>query len=321
VNTVNKNRVAYLDGVVNSDDVSDGRTNGAIRVRANSGVMDVRSAVSAFTIPDVSQGILLNMENQRQSRSEMGGASLQLATGEMQLGDRAGSQGIDRAYSVMEQLSSHMTKVIAKTLIRSLYMLAHETMRVHFNEPVSVKQGGRWKSSIPAEWPRRDNVWIKPGMSPGERTRRVNMLSQMMDKQIALAGQGMDEVLVNLDGFYSTMVDWARAGEIANPERYVVDPQSPEAQQAIKKKQEGAAEQTAAQKALITQAISLEQIRSAIEKYKVDVQTQFDYYNANLQAEIEEAKIAGSAALSLIQQMNSPNEESPEESDDDEAKA
>lgn len=318
VNTVNKNRVSYLDGVVNSDDITDGRTNGAIRVRSNAGVVDVRAAVAAFTIPDISQGVLLNMENQRQSRSEMGGAALTLATGELQLGDRAGSQGIDRAYSVMEQLSSHMTKVIAKTLIRSLYLLAHDTMRLHFDFPVSVKQGGRWRSSTPSEWTRRDNVWIKPGMSPGERTRRVGMLSQMMDKQIALASQGMDEVLVNLDGFYSTMVDWARAGDIQNPERYVVDPQSPAAQKALQQKQAAQAETAKAQQNLITQAISLEQIRSAIEKYKTDVETQFDYYNANLQAQIEEAKIAGSAALSLIQQMNTPQEgPSPEDSDDE----
>jgi hypothetical protein len=283
--------------------------------------MDVRAAVAAFTIPDISQGVLLNIENQRQTRSEMGGAALTLATGELQLGDRAGSQGIDRAYSVMEQLSAHMTKVIAKTLIRSLYLLAHDTMRANFDFPVSVKKGGRWKSSTPSEWPKRDNVWIKPGMSPGERSRRVAMLDKMMSNQIALASQGMDEVLVNLDGFYSTMIDWARAGDISHPERYVVDPQSPEAQKAIAEKQKTAAAQTQAQQQLISQAISLEQIRSAIEKYKTDVETQFKYYEANLRAEIEEAKIAGNAAMTLLEQMNAstqegPTVEDPEESND-----
>lgn len=299
VNTINKNRVAYFDGIANPDDIADGRTNGAIRVRQGI-VQDVRQAVSAFTVPDVSSGILSNIENQRQQRAELGGAALTLATGELQLSDRAGSQGIDRAYSVMEQLSAHMIRNIAKTLIRNTFMLAHETMRRNFSEELSIKHDGRWLSSNPSEWPPRDNVLIKVGMSPGERSRRVAMFEQMMQHQIALAQQGMDEILVDVHGFYATVMDWARAGDVKNPERYWVDPQSERSKQAMKSKQESAAQTNEMQQELMKQAVSLEQIRSALNKYQTDVEMQFKYYDANLKAQIEEAKIVGPAAITLL---------------------
>lgn len=302
VNTVNKNRVAYFDGIANADDIADGRTNGQIRVRQNSGIQDVRQAITAFTIPDVSAGILQNIENQRQSRAELGGAALTLATGELQLSDRAGSQGIDRAYSVMEQLSAHMIRNISKTLIRSVFLLAHETMRRNFSEPLNIRHDGRFIETIPAQWIPREDVSIKVGMSPGERTRRVIMFEKMLENQLRLAEQGMDEVLVNLDGFYATMMDWARAGDINNPERYYVDPQSDAAQQALTNKAEQARTASETKQQLVDQAISLEQIRSAIVKYQTDVETQFKYYDANLRAEIEEAKISGNAVLDLLKQ-------------------
>jgi hypothetical protein len=304
VNTVNKNRTAYMDGLVNVDDLSDGRTNNNIRVRAGV-VPDVRAAITAFTIPDQSAGILSNIQDQKSRRSEMGGAALTLATGEMQMNDRIGSQGIDRAYSVMEQLSAHMTRNMARTLIRSLYLIAHAQMRRHFDYPVSTRQGERWQTTVPSEWVERENCNVKPGMSPGERQRKALTFEKMMQGQIQLASSGMDEIIVSLDTFYTTMMDWARISDIDNPERYYVDPRSNASLKAQQGKQAAGKQQTDMQNLLITQAIKLEQMRSAIDKYRADQDTQFKYYNANLSAQIEEAKLVGAAAAELIKLYDS----------------
>lgn len=300
VNTVNRNRTAYMDGVVNVDDLSDGRTNNNIRVRVGV-VQDVRAAISPFTIPDQSSGILSNIQDQKSRRSELGGAALTLATGEMQMNDRIGSQGVDRAYSVMEQLSAHMTRNMARTLIRSVYLIAHATMRRHFNFPVTARQGGRWQTTTPSKWPIRENCTVKPGMSPGERQRRSNTFEKMMANQVQLASSGMDEVLVSMDTFYTTMMDWARSCDIENPERYYIDPRSDSSKLAMQGKQAQQKQQTDMQNLLITQAIKLEQMRSAIDKYRTDVETQFKYYDTNIKAQIEEAKIVGAAAIQMIQ--------------------
>lgn len=307
VNTVNRNRTAFLDGVVNTDDLSDGRTNNNIRVKAGV-VSDVRAAISAFTIPDQSAGILQNIQDQKSRRSEMGGAALTLATGEMQMNDRIGSQGVDRAYSVMEQLSAHMTRNMARTLIRSIYLIAHAQMRKYFTDPVTTRQGGRWASTIPSQWPERENCTVKPGMSPGDRARQAATFEKMMQSQIQLAQAGMDEVLVSMDTFYTTMMDWARASDIENPERYYVDPRSDSSKAAMQSKKQAQAQQQMMQNTLIAQAIKLEQMSNALGKYQTDVETQFKYYDTNIKAQIEEAKIVGAAAMKMIELQNAKGE-------------
>lgn len=299
VNTTTKNRLAYLDGKVNVDDVGDGRPNGAIRVKAN--VQDVRQAVMPFAVPDTSANILANLESTARERAEMGGAALDLQTAQMQIGgDRMGSQGLDRAYSVMEQLAAMMTKTIAVTLIRSTMLLAHATLREYYDEPVPVKKNGKWESPIPSEWQERRCVIVKPGMSPGERARKANSLKQVIDAQIILAEKGMDGVLVSLPGFNRALLDWARVSDIQNPEQYFVDPESESAQIAMQDKQKQAQEQTKLKQALMQQAVGLEQMRLAFEKYKADAELQFKYYDAVLDAEVEEAKIAGKATTELL---------------------
>lgn len=301
VNTVIKNRTAYLDGKVNTDDLGDGRPNGNIRVRASVG--DVNRAITSFVQPDISQGILANLNHQKQVRTELGGASLELASGNMQIaGGRIGSQGVDRAFSVMEQLAAHMTKNVATSLIRNVFLLAHQTLRQYFDSPVNVKVNGRWESPIPSQWQPRTRVTVKIGMSPGERARRVSTLAQVVQSQFDLANQDMDEVLVDIEGFYRGLTDWGRASELPNPEQYFLDPASEQSQAAAKRKRAQAAKATEANRALMQQAVGLEQLRTAFEKYKADQETQFNYWKETLHAEIAEAKIVGAATADLVKQ-------------------
>lgn len=303
VNTVLKNRTAYLDGLVNVDDVGDGRTNGSIRV--NRSVGDVRSAVMPFTIPDQSLGILQNLEYQKTIRTELGGAALELATGQMQIGgDRLGSQGLDRAYSVMEQLGSLMMKTVADTLIRSVFLLAHATLRENISDPVEFKRSGHWTSVIPARWRERTELTVKLGLSPGERSRKTNALTEILNSQIELAKLGMDGVLVDISGFYRALMDWGRVSEIPNPEQYFLDPAGEASQKAAAEKQRVAEETKQEQRALMDMALQLEQMRTAMDKYKQDTDLQFKYWEAVLGAQVKEAEIAGAATIDLLKVRN-----------------
>lgn len=319
VNSVIKSRTAYLDGKVNTEDLADGRPNGNIRVRASVG--NVQNAITTFSQPDISGGILKNLEYQKQNRTELGGASLELATGNMQMsGGRIGSEGVDRAFSVMEQLASHMTKNLASTLVRGAYLIGHAMLRQFFDQPVNLRLSGRWLSPIPAQWQPRTSVTVKIGMSPGERARKIANLRGVVDSQIALAREGMDEVLVNIDGFYKALTDLGRAAELPNPEQYFLDPASDASQEALNRKR--AAQQAEQQKsaALMSQAVGLEQLRAGLDKYKADQETTFKVWAETLRAEIEEAKIAGKATADLIAQTRfngskSNGSEKPTESD------
>ena len=294
VNATTKNRIAGLDGVVNEDDHADGRVNNMVRVK--NVVPDVRQALMPLAIPDTSANILQNLESTARERSEMGGAALDLQTAQMQIGgDRMGSQGLEKAYSVAEQLSAAMMKTIACTLIRDVFILAHRTLREYFDEPVPIKRNGKWTHVNPATWPERENVTVKPGMSPGERQRKIIALDNIIQRQLMLAQQGMDEVLIDINGFYRACMDRDRLSEVQNPEQYYIDPQSEESQAALKNKQEQAETIDMQKKALMQQAFGLEQMRLAFEKYRQDSDLQFKYFAEVLGVEVEEAKmVAGS---------------------------
>ena len=300
LNATNKNRTAHLDGIVEESDLTDGRINGSIRVKPGI-VPDVRMAVTGFAVPDTSANILQNIEHMRRVRSEMGGASLDMATGQAQMSDRVGSLGLDRAYSVMEQLAAFMTRMLANTMVRSMYVIAHEVLRTQWKDPISFKRGKQWIQQDPSKWQVREAVNVNLGASVGERTRMAAVLDKLMDKLAFLAANGMEDILVDATAFYTAMIDWLRINDISVPERYVIDPRSPNAQKAFQQKAIQKAEAQKKQDALMQSAIALEQIRVAFEKYRTDAELQWKYYDTVLDAQIEEAKLSADAVVRITE--------------------
>lgn len=298
LNATNKNRTAHLDGVCEEQDVTDGRTNGSIRVNPQL-VQDVRQAIMAFGVPDTSANILSNLDHFRSLRSEAGGAALDLATGNMQLNDRVGSQGLDRAYSVMESLALFMTRIIANTLVRAMYMVAHETLRTQWNEPIMFKRGNKWVETNPSKWRVRDSVEVNLGKSMNERSRESSVYERLMDRQAFLAANGMEEILVDVTTYHAALDAWLRVNDIDNPEKFQIDPRSDKAMQAMKDKAVQNQQAQQKQDALLNQAVALEQVRTSLEKYRIDVETQFKYYAEVLSAQIEEAKITSTSVVEI----------------------
>src|SRR5690606_22350635 len=300
VQATSKNRVAYLDGRVNPDDISDGRVNGAIRVKAS--VSRVSDAVMPFGVPDTSQGIREAIQHQRQIRTELAGSSLDMQAGELQVSKQVGSLGLDRAFSVAEQLSAHMTQNIADTLIRSVFLLAHATLREHFDTPVEIKRSsGRWQTAIPSEWRPREALTVNVGMSPGERSRRLSALSELLRTTLVLSEQlDLDEVLVSIEGFYDLLLEWARVADIPNPERFFIDPLSGRSRQAQERKRQQAQAAGQAQQQLVAQAVEIEKLKTAFDKYKADMDASIEVWAKKVDAAIEYAKLGQEADITVL---------------------
>lgn len=296
-NVANKSRTAYLENKVDDDDLENGLIDGNIRVR---GVQDVRAALMAYTHPDIGASIRGHVEDLNRERSEMGGAALDMSQANVQLSDRAGSQGIDRAYSVMEQLAALMTRNIAHTLIRSTYLLVHETLRTYVADPIPIKVNGRWTASNPRDWPERKQLTVKLGMSPGERNRRGQALQFILSSQLQLAQQGYNDILVNIEGFYQALTDWARINDVQNPEQYFVDPTTDESKAALESARASRQQAEQANRKLTDMALALEQLRIALDsKYNPEQERQLKRDIENLRAEVEEMKVVGKATTDL----------------------
>lgn len=297
-NAVTMNRLAVLKGSCSADQLTDQDPSGVLQFERSKVGGDVRNGVFPIQTQDLTAGLVTSLQYQRQVRSEMAGASLDVGTGNVQLPDRMGSMGLDRAYSASEQLSALILQTFAQTLIKDLWLQVHELLRNEWVGPLSVKLSGRWVEVEPAKWPRRYSVRVKPGMSPGERQRKSQALGAFIQLQMQLAERGMEGILVDAERFYRAVCDWGRLNDIPSPEHYLADPTTPAAVEAFQRKAQQAAQQQAAQQRLQEMAIALEQMEKAVTKYGIDVKAAVEKYRIDSQSEAKEAELT----VSLVQE-------------------
>jgi hypothetical protein len=133
-----------------------------------------------------------------------------------------------------------------------------------------------------------------------ERTRRSQALNSILSMQTNLAREGMDEVLVNMDGFHHALIDYARAMDLPNPEKYFLDPMDESSIKARDLKSKSSARERDMQNRFLQQTIQLQQLETAFAKYKQDTDLQFKYWQQVLESEIKEAGIVGDATTQLL---------------------
>jgi hypothetical protein len=297
-NVNNNPRAGLVEGQVNMEDWTQSRPGGAVRIRNPQAI----TPIPTQDIGPSQQALIQFLDAQR---SELGGASLDLQSAEAQLvGSQVGSMGLDRAYSVKEQLAAMMCRTFGETLVRTLYQLVHETLRESWNEPVPYQRQGQWTKIDPSQWPERKHVNLKLGLSVSERRRKLEALGFVIQQQMSLIQAGQDGVLTNKQGLHNAMMDWCRAAELDAPEQYWVDPQSQEAQQAQQQMAQSAQQQQQAQAQMADRALSVEERKVMQAFMELDREIQFKYFDATLKAEIEESKLESAATNDLQQQQS-----------------
>lgn len=289
-NANNNRRMVVLEGSCNMDDLLNSKPGGRIRVTQMDAVMPIE-------VSDIGPSCQMMLQYQDSVRSEVGGASLELASGEAQLGSQVGSQGLDRAYSVKEQLAAMICRNFAETLIRHTYLLVHQTLRLYYQMPIMAKVGETWREVSPKQWPERTRLNVKLGLSAGERARKQASLGQVLQYQMAALDKGMGGVLTDLSGVHNAIMDWGKASGLENPEQYWIDPTSEAAQQAQQSQQKQAKEQQDKQDGMVQETLDIERGKVIADKQKAAQETAWKYFNSYLDALTEEMKVTGQATV------------------------
>ena len=102
--------------------------------------------------------------------------------------------------------------------------------------------------------------------------------------------------LVDKGKLYNAMTDYLRAADLGQPEQYFVDPDSEEAMAAD---QQAAQAQEQQQQQMQQMQQQMVQMQQQFELQKQDNDLKFKYYDANLDAEIEEAKLTASSIIDI----------------------
>jgi hypothetical protein len=303
----NNSRTAVNDRV-SLDDYTDSRPGGAVRI---DGVGPVQEAIMPLATLDAGPAAITFLQYMDQVRADRGGTALQMASAESQLTAGAiGSQGVDRIFSVQEAGAGMIARNLAESLLRSLFLLVHRVLREEYAEPLTLRLADQWVQVDPSQWRPRDRVNIKSGLSPGEKSRKVAALSQVLSYQWQTLQAGQDGVMVTLQNLYNAYLDWASANDLDAGEKYFTDPQSQTAQAGVQDKIQQQQQAQAMQAQLQQVQIQLEQAKLQIDSQKAqldaaqsEAELKFKYWEASLNAEIEEAKLTASVTADLAAQQ------------------
>ena len=297
---VNNSRLIYNPLTSNEDDINTSRAGANIRSKDPGNVGQVKT-------DDMGMSIQSALAYQDKQRSERGGASLDLASAELQLAGQVGNAGAERQISIKEQLAGQMTRTLANTLIKQTYLLVHAALRVHLPGELTAKLNGKWTSTDPSKWQERVKVNVQSGMTQGEKQQRLGALNVVIQQQVGFITQGKEDEITDSGKVYNAVMDWSRAANLENPEQYWIDPDSDAAKQAKTQKQEKAAQDAAAMAAQQKEMFDSQNRMQAelfglskqLEKYMHDSELVFKYASDRLSAEVDEAKIVGGATLEL----------------------
>ncbi len=274
---------------------------------------DARTAVATIPITDIGPSCANKMDYYDKILARRVGASVDAHSQGGPIPGNIGSQGLDRLMTAGEKMTAMLARNLGETGIRNLYLLVHKTLRLGYQGEMQVKIGGNWVTSNPQRWRPRTDVEIRVGMSGSERAREMAVLDKIFQDQLTAMEQGKDGILVNDEKIHNNRVDYARLGDLSHPERYWIDPASPEAQQRmqqnamqgqeVSQKQEAAAleniqAQTAIAQAELIKAQSAAmrvQLQSRIEAMKVlvqDLSNQAESANDNAELAYKYAELA-----------------------------
>lgn len=284
----NNQRTIVVENQVNLDDLLISRPGGIIRVKN-------KDAVIPYVTPALPSDSYKMMDYLDQVRAGRSGVSPEGPVQENMIGDRVGSEGIEKMLSQKEELVGLMIRVIAETAIKPLCYMIRELAIKHQDVVSEYRFRGNWVKVNPAKWQDRSRTTVRVGTGSGNRKEQLNAISfilQFQEKILMQPGQAM----IKEDQVFQAINDFAKFAGMPGARRYFIDPKSKEGQEhkAFVSQQMKEQEQNAEAKDLMVLKFQ-GQIANA-EKQKADVAG----LNATLKGRNEELQL-----MLMKQQMQS----------------
>lgn len=260
----NNQRNVVVEGQVNMDDLLVSRPGGIIRAKRLDSIMPLAT-------PQLGADAYNMMSYLDQVRAGRTGVDPDGQATPSNIGDRVGSQGVERLMNAKEELVGLIIRVVAETGIKPLCTKIRDLSVKHNDAVVDFRFRGQWHKINPSEWPDRTQCTVRVGTGTGNHQLQSAAIGQVLALQGQLAATG--SILVNEQKAFDTMDDFCKWNSLNGAVRYFVDPSSEEGKAA--KKAKDASDAEAKQKA--------DQIEQVMVKAQADV----------AQAEVMQAKIQG----------------------------
>ena len=292
---VNNGRYVYDPSLANEGDIMHPIAGGGIRARNPS------TSVVPLQVLDMTSGIAAAIDYNRRQRTEAVGAALDMASAEAQLANKAATAAaIEKGNQ--ELVSSMIAATFAETLVQPLYELIHLYLRRYARRPYLARIQGQAVPVDPSRWGNRRRMTLRCGLPPGVKAMQQQAMMLHVQTSAQAMTMGLGGVLVSPQTLYRSQIRLLKLNGIEDAESFIVDPSSPEAQQAAQGQQQAQQAAQAAQLQLMQAQLQLEQAKIREDARQADGELQHKFYATDMEAQIEEAKIAGQGVIDLEKQ-------------------
>jgi len=288
---MNSTRVGALEGAVNMKDLTSGRLNGVVRMKRP-------DALFPFPVTDAGPQAIVGLNYLDTVRSQRGGASVDQNDADRQL-MMSSATAAAGAMENAERMAGFYARNLVNTLLKNTYQLIHKKLRYEYTGTIGAKLRGKWQEVKPSEWQERTHMEVTSGMTTSERTNKIMGLNQVINELKSAMMAGGEGVITDKSKLYSAYADYIRAAELGQPEEYLIDPRSDESKQAQKAAAKSAEYAQGQMDRMAQMQQEIENQKLQLDRYKVDKALEFKYYDANLDAEVSEAKLVTDSVVKL----------------------
>jgi hypothetical protein len=251
----NNQRNIIVEGQVNIDDMLVSRPGGIIRAKRI-------DAITPLQTPQIGDAGFTMMKYLDEVKAGRVGVSAEGTATPQNIGDRVGSEGVDRMMDAKEELVGLIIRVICETGVKPLCTKIRDLAVKHIDSIQDFKFRGEWVQVNPSSWKPRIKSTVRVGTGTGDHQKQMAAVTQITQMQATIAQTPLG-YMVAPGKVYSALDDLCKFSGLNGAARYFIDPSSPEGQQAAQQAQQSA-QQASQKQDMMTQ----EQMRQQAELAK-----------------------------------------------------
>lgn len=274
----NNQRFKVLEGAVDMSDLSVSRPNGLIRVKR----MD---ALEPIATNPISQDTFTMLEYLDRVRAGRSGVSPEGELQQHKIGERVGSEGLERLMTAKEELVGLIVRIVAEVGLKPLCYKIRNLCTEHLDAVRDFKFRGQWIQVNPAIWSDRVRSTVRVGTGTGNHQAQIAALDRVLMKQAEI-NQQPGQVLLTPKNEFKALDDFCKFSGLNSAVGYFIDPDSPEGQQNSQQVQQQMQQQNEQQQQMMIEQLNVQKQLAQAEVEKANVAR----LNTELKAQVEKAK-------------------------------
>ncbi len=235
INTQNSGRYQVVDGQVNLEDLMSHSRSGIVRTKS-------LDAIKALPTPQLSGDtyqMLDRLEHDRAKRSGVSDQSRGLSSDTLHSNQAAMS--VNQVMTAAEQQIDLIARMFAETGVKQLFQLLHDFALRYQDQEEVFQLRGKFVRVNPANWRARTDLVVTVGIGNMNKDQQMMHLQRMFEQAQAVINGGGMGILVTEKNIYNLLKEMTENAGYKDVSKYWNDPDSPEAEEARRARDEAEA--------------------------------------------------------------------------------